>query len=557
MTELLTVLSIMFIVAGPLLFLANRLDIPPAPTLLVAGVVAGQFIEEGLLLDLARFGIALLLFGFGARVQLDSIRTVLRDSEVVAIGQVFVLGVLGTAGAWFLGVAPEHAIYIGVAAALSSTIVGTALLAEDIYREQVHGRLAESIHLIQDGIAIVFVLLVGAETFAPDPIATQLGYGVMLLLTAVAINRYLFAWLDRLAGGSDELLTIGSIALLVGFLGLVEVIGVSIVVGGFAAGLAVRADRDERLGLVNGIDSIMDFFVAIVFVAIGALLTWPSPEVLLLAGVLGGLTVLVKPAVTYALLVRQGYDARASALTSLSLDQVSEFALIVTIEGLVAGLVTQPVFDGIILAAAITMITSSLTFAYDERVYRTLREWGVIRDTHGKAAAWSDVPDDLSDHVIIVGYGRLGRSIARHCEEQGHPYVVIENDPAHREDLEVECEAYLFGDATAPGTWSRAHAARASLVVSTVEADSVSQRLLEFEVEPGLMLRTQSVERARSYLEQGATFVVVPDLLASDRLLEHIDRLTTGEITGTGLREEELATYPRGFPQRSRPIGPP
>ncbi|MFU8868380.1 cation:proton antiporter [Natronococcus sp.] len=549
MTDLLTALSIIFIVTGPFLLAANRFDLPTVPFLVLAGIVVGFFVEPELTLELAQYGIALLVFSFGVEINFSAVRTVLVDSELAAVGQILVVGSLGFGLGVALGVPPGDAIYLGAAAALSSTIVGTALLQREYDTNLVRGRLARSLHFVQDLLAILFVLVLSAATLAAEPVAAAVGYGVALLVAAVVVNQYLFDPVGEFAGDSDELMILAVVSLLVAFVGVAEYVGISIVVGAFAAGLAVRHDPVDYLGLFNGLESIKDFFVAIFFVTIGALVVLPfvelgwtaSLEKLLLAGVLVGLTVVVKPAVTTAILIYQGYEPRTATLTSLNTDQVSEFALIIAIEALVLGLLSQSVFDAIIFAAAVTMVTSSLTQRYDEEIYRTLADRGVLGDRHEKIDDWSSVPTDRSDHVVIVGYGRQGQRLVETLEELDQPYVVIENDPSRRDVVTAECDAYVFGDAMERYTWEKANVEDARIVVSTVKSELVSRRILSLEFEADLTLRSGDRETALELLDAGALYVSHSELLAGQRLVQQLRALFDDELTSAELRDQQRA----------------
>lgn len=543
MTDLLTALSVVFLIGGTFLLLANRLGLPSVPFFIIAGIVAGLFIEEELTLELARYGIVLLVFTFSVQIQFETVRTVLSDSEAVALGQILVLGSLGIAAGVLLGLSIDQALIFGLAAALSSTIVGTGLLQPEIRRNLVHGRIAQTVQFVQDLVAILFVLVVTTETFAPDPIATQLGYSVILLGIAVFVNRRLFGLLERFSGGSDELMLVGALALLVAFLGAAQFVGVSLVIGAFVAGLAVRRDPAENLGMLNGLESIKDFFIAVFFITLGALVTVPTPEVIFTATVLAVLTAIIKPAVTTWLLLSKGYEARSATLTSLNLDQISEFALIIAIEALVLGRLTQPVFNAIILAAAVTMISSSLSRQFDERIYRSLADYGLLRGRHEKVDERSVVPDDLSSHVIIVGYGRQGQHLVETCEAIDRPYVVIENDPALLEGLESQCDAYVFGDAMERYTWEKANADDAQLVVSTIGSERLSDRILSLTEDTDAILRAETASAALDLMERGALYVTVPEVLAAEQLVEHIEALAEGSISNSELREQQLAEF--------------
>lgn len=543
MSELLTAVAILFLVAGPFLLVANHFDLPTVPFLILAGVVAGPFVDPDLTLELAQYGIALLVFSFGLGIQLSAVRTVLADSEVAAVGQIIVVGGLGVGLGVAFGVPLEEAVFLGIAAALSSTIVGTALLQAEIRNDLVRGRLTESIQFVQDMLAILFLLVLGASALAIDPIATQLGLGVILIVAAIVVNRYVFDRVGRLAGGSDELMIVGVVSLLVVFIGLAALFDVSIVVGAFAAGLAVRHDPGQYLGLFNALESIKDFFVAIFFVTVGALVAFPTVEKLLLVIGLVVLTAIVKPIVTAVILIYRGHEARSSFLAGFTLDQVSEFALIIAIEAFILGFVTQLTFDAIIFAAAVTMITSSLTQQYGEEIYRRIAEQGLITGRHDRIDEWSDVPEDLSGHVIVVGYGIQGRRLVRICEELDQPYVVVENDPTLRETAHTECDAVVFGDAMERYTWEKANVEDATLIVSTIDSDPVSDRILEYDFEADVILRVGDIDRALELFDAGVLYVITEDLLASERLIEYLIALLDGDISPESFREERRSEF--------------
>jgi len=544
MADLLTTVSVLFIVAGPFLLVANRFKLPTVPLLIVAGLFSGIFVQEELTLELAQYGIALLVFWFGVKTELDSVRTVLKDSEVATLAQIVVVGSLGIGLGLVLGIPFQESIYLGIAAALSSTIVGAFLLQKEMQRNVVRGRLGESIHFVQDLIAVILLLVLGAGTFELDPIATQLGYGVLFLIGAAFVNRYIFDLLGRLAGGSSELMIVGAVSILVLFIGAARLTEVSIIVGAFAAGLAIRHDRERHLDLFNGIESIKDFFVAIFFLTIGALVALPTPETLLLAAGLVVLTAVVKPAVTTVVLIYQGYEARSATLTSLGIDQVSEFSLIIAIQALLLGALGQTVFDAIILAAAMTMITSSLSQRFDERIYQVLADRNLIVGRHSKIDASSRVPEGMAGHVIVVGYGRQGRKLVRACKSLDQACVVVENDPEVRQIVREECDAFVFGDAMDRYTWEKAQAGSAKLILSTVPYDPISKRILELGVDADVVLNATEVDTALDLMEEGALYVVVSDLLAGEQLVTYTQAIISGEMTPEELRSQQMAALP-------------
>ena len=574
MTEvaLLTALAILFVVAGPILVIAKGLRLSVIPSLILAGLLVGQLdiIDEALMLELARLGIAFLVFTFSLQIHTERVRTVVSDTEIVAVVQALVLGALGILFALSVGVtlelevfadvgldealAIEQALFVGIAAALSSTIVGTALFTKP-KTDIVHDYLSSEIDSFNDLLAVFLLLVVSAGTFALEPMATQLGYGVILLATGILVNRYLFGILDWLAGGSDESMLIGIAALLLGFLAAAEFLETSIVVGAFAAGLAVRDKPIEYSEVFNGLTSIREFFVAIFFATVGALVTLPAPiavasdpwntlapfvPVATIALGLVVLTVVSKPIVTVALLVYNGYDRRSATITGLDLDHVGEFSVIVAIEALVLGLLIEPVFEAIILAAAVSMLLSNVTHTYDEEIYRIMVGRGWLGQPYHKVDDWNSVPEDITDHVVIVGYGRQGRRLVEFCEELDQSYVVIENNPHVLPQLRAECDAYVFGDAIEPETAGAANLEAAQLIISTAESRPLTEYFLSVADTVDVVVRTRELPMAAELIERGAVYVIVPDLLAADQLADNLEALLNGEYDRDELRSKSV-----------------
>ncbi len=540
MTELLTAMGIMFVVSGVFLVGAHYLRLAIVPALILSGIVAGQFIQEGILLEIAQWGIAFLVFVYAVNLEFSGIKTVLRDSELAAFAQFAVIGVVGYGAGLLLGFDALNAAYFAVAAGLSSTIVGTALLQSEIRENLVYGRLANSIHFVQDLIAVLLILILAAETFSTESVGQRVAVGVGLVVAAFLISTYLFEYLLKIAEGSQELLLISSVSILIGFMAISEFLGISIVVGAFAAGLAIKRDYSRNLGMLNGVQSIRDFFVAIFFVTVGALVAIPTAEIAITALVLIVLTVIVKPAIIIATLIWEGYDTRAATFTSLSLDQVSEFALIIAIQALLLDHLVRELFDAIVLAAAITMITSSLTRRHDASIYRLLSKLGLEKFHGAKTDARSQLDDDLHDHVIIVGFGRIGRQLADQCERMDRAYVVIENDPARLAELEDRCANFVFGDALHDYSFEKAQYESAELIVSTAKTPYLSKRLLDLETDADIIPRSVSAEQARSQLELGAPYVIVPDLLAAEQLTQHLEEVLSGDVDRETLRDRHL-----------------
>ncbi|WP_293032619.1 cation:proton antiporter [Natronococcus sp.] len=539
-------LGIIFVAAGALLFVANQFRLPTIPFYLLAGLAVGWTIGLDELLVLAQWGIAFLVFVFGIRLDLGDIQSVLRDGEVAAITQLLVVAPIAFAAGYVLGdlfgfAEPiRNAVYFSAAVTLSSTLVGAGMLEIEIRDNLVHGRLASSIHFFDDLVAIALLLILSTEVITADAVSSKIGYGVVLIVAGLVIYRHGFPLLVRAADGSDELVLMGSISILVAFLAAAEYVGISIVVGAFAAGIAIRNDGTQSLAVGNGIDSIRDFFVTIFFVTVGALVSIPTLETATIALVLVALVAVVNPIVLLLAFVYEGYDVRTAFFATSGLNQVSEFSLVIAIQALLMGTITEAMFDAIILGAAVTMLLTAVARRTEEEMYSAVVSRFFTEQRTRKVDQYSRVADELSDHVVIVGYGRQGRRLIETLEDLDRSYVVVENDPALYDRLEAECRNYVFGDAMSTYPWQKAGLEDAALVVSTVDHRPVSEHLLELETDADVVLRSDDAERAAELVEAGATYVTVPDILAGEQLTEIVDGLLNDEIDAETLATDHL-----------------
>ncbi|MFB6265959.1 MAG: cation:proton antiporter, partial [Candidatus Nanohaloarchaea archaeon] len=395
MTELVTTLTVIFFTASVLLLLVNRRH-SFIPAYIVAGLLIGRFIPASDILGLAELGIAFLVFLFGIRVEPGRIRSVAEESFATTLVQVTVVGTAAFLAARGLSLAPVESFYVALAASLSSSIVGLQLIEDEVEIQLLHGRLAESINLVQDLVAVAFILAVPLGSF------NSIFSGIGLIAAALVFRSLIFPVLMRNSGGTETTLLTGLAALTV-FAGVSQLLGISIVVGSFAAGLAC-ARFPFNLEMLETLNPLKDFFSTIFFVTLGALVTFPSPETVVLTAIIFVATVALKPAITILMLLVNGYDRRTSYLTALTLDQVSEFALMIVITGFTAGIVSPGVFNAVILAAAATMVTSSYTTRHEESIYSFFSHLSRVESSPRQIEQRTKVPEVLSDHVILVGY---------------------------------------------------------------------------------------------------------------------------------------------------------
>lgn len=547
MAELVTTLTLIFAASSAVLLLTHRFSHPSIPAYIAAGVLVGGFVEGSELLQLSRLGIAFIVFLFGLKIEASRIAEVAEESLSSALVQVAVVGTASFILGRGLGLNVINSVYLSAAAALSSSIVGLQLI-EDVEVEMLHGRLSESINLVQDLLAVAALIVISSPSLQAGAVATDLGYGALLVVLAAITRKTVFPGLAEAAQSSSELVLLTGLSVMLSFVALGEFLGLSIVVGSFAAGLAA-ARFPHNLQLLETFNPLKDFFSAIFFVSLGALLSVPTASSLAFSAIIIVSTVAVKPVITAVTLMMNGYDRRTSYLTGLTLDQVSEFALIMAIEAFIAGTIATQLFDGIILAAATTMVISAYTGRQDEKIYRLLSSYSRIEVSAQQIERRTNVTE-VKDHVILVGYDVQGKRLAESLKESGTDFVVMENDPEKINEAADNHDLYVFGDAMDDKTWRTANVEEASLIVSTVPQEKISRHILEMDADADVILRSDGVEEASRLLDSGALYVEVPDIVASRELLEHINGVMEQENYREELRRQNILEIRRYMEQQ-------
>jgi len=249
--------------------------------------------------------------------------------------------------------------------------------------------------------------------------------------------------------------------------------------------------------------------------------------------------VFVKPFAVITSLVALGQNKRTAYLTGFSIDQVSEFALITAIQTYLSGLISDVVFQSVIITAVVSMMISSYSTKHGDTIYKILGPLDHIVDFPHRVS--EDVKKhELEDHVIVVGYDIQGKRLVETLKDEGEEFVVIENNPEKITELQEREENYVYGDIMEDQTWHDTNYKEASLIVSTVPLVEASERVLELDTEADKILRSEEVEEAERLMSQGALYVQVPEILSSEILIEHVEGLMENRLYREDLRRKSM-----------------
>jgi len=490
------------------------------------------------MINFTQIGVSFLVFIFGVKMDPERLKTVAGDGLKTAALQITTISSLALITSYILGLSGFETLIFTLTTALSSTLVGLNLLEKEVDLKLAHGRLAESLHLSQDIVAIIFLIILGASTYTLEAITISLAHGFTLLIAALIFRHYIIDILAQLTENSRELLMLVSLTVLIGFLSLTEYFQISLSIGSFAAGLAV-SKYPHNMEILDTTGSLKDFFSAIFFVSLGALLTIPNTQTLILSTAMLTLTIIAKPFAVITSLVTLGQNKRTAYLTGFSIDQVSEFALIITIQAYLSNLIGEPIFQAVIITATLSMIISSYTAKHGDKIYNLLSKHDHL-NTLTKKPRQNLPKHKQKNHVIVIGYDTQGKRITKTLQQEQTDYIVIDNNPEKITELKEKNQKYIFGDIMDEETWQKADYKNAKLIISTVPIQKTSKKILSLDTEADKILRSKTIPQAKKLLKQGAIYVNIPEILSSELLLDHIEGIMKNKQYKEEIRRKNM-----------------
>lgn len=530
--------------------IASRLRMPPLVGYLLAGVAIGPgtpgFVGDlALAGQLAEIGVMLLMFGVGLHFSLGDLLAVRKIAVPGAIVQIAVATILGAATALWWGWPAGDAVVFGLALSVASTVVLLRALEAKGLLDSTNGRIAVGWLVVED-LAMVLVLvllpalapLLGGSDAAPGAdfkaLALTIGLtlakvsafiALMLVVGGRAFPRLL--WLVARTG-SRELFTLCVITAAVGVAYASAVLfDVSFALGAFFAGMMMRESEFSHRAAEDSLP-LRDAFSVLFFVSVGmlfdprVLMDEPLRVLAVVAIILVGKTV---AAVGLVLAFR--YPLNTALTVGASLAQIGEFSFILAGLGLSLGLLSLEGQNLILAGALISIALNALLFAAigpAQSWARARSAWARKLDLRDDPLAALPMSTDrklLSDQVVLVGYGRVGRHIAATLDRAHIHYVVADSNREVVEALRKRGKAAVTGDASDPIVLVQAHITKAAMLVVTIPDPVSSRKMVDIarKLNPGIeaVLRSETEDGANLLRKEklGEVFVAEQELAAS------------------------------------------
>ncbi len=441
--------------------IAHRLKLSPLVGYLIAGIMVGPFTpgfvaDTSLANELAEIGVILLMFGVGLHFSLRDLLSVKNIAVPGAIGQIAVATLLGLGLSHYMGWPIMGGIVFGLALSVASTVVLLRALQGADLVETRRGRIAVGWLIVEDLVMVLALVLLPAlakvmnnadasagmaDLLAPllSTLLKVAGFVALMLVVGRRVIPWALHWVVH--SGSRELFRLAVLAIALGVaFGAAVAFDVSFALGAFFAGMILGETPLSRRATEETLP-LRDAFAVLFFVSVGMLF---NPSVLieqplpLLATV--AIIIIGKSIAAFAIVRAFGYPGDTALTIAASLAQIGEFSFILATLGTGLGVLPAEGRDLILAGAIVSIFLNPFIFSMIVRGHK--KEEIEEEEEAEKARQRPHI-----GHVILVGYGRVGKLIAERLAERKAHFVILETDAERAEEAEEAGHPVVRGSA--------------------------------------------------------------------------------------------------------------
>ena len=527
-----TLIMLAATVVAMILFL--RMHLSPILAYLAVGAAVGPF-GFGLVNDIehirifAEFGVVFLLFSIGLEF---SVALLMRmKATVLGLGgvQVLLTAAITAAIAYQLGLSPESALVLGGIIAMSSTALVTKQLADQAELHTRHGRNSVGILLFQDMMVVPFLILVASLSGTSAQLSwltvtIALAEGTAALLLIFAFGRWVLRPLFREVAGfhSAELFTLTALLIVLCSAWVTERIGLSFALGAFLAGVML-SETEFRHQVESEIRPFRDLLLGLFFITIGMMLNmsvlpdiWPLVALLLLA------LILVKLLLIAIFCRLGGWNSAVAMRPGLILAHGGEFGFAILVMAMHGNILNQQTGQIVLAAMLFSMVLAPLLIRHNATITRRLLPASMQQSHQAISAQLKQASQGLEQHMIVCGYGRVGKHTVGVLHDIGIPCMAIDLDPAIVQAGSAAQQPVSYGDACSLSLLHACGLARASaLIISLIDfhtARKIITRVRSVDSDIPIIVRTRKEIHLYQLYQAGATEVAA-DTFGSDRMI--------------------------------------
>ncbi|HET9335854.1 MAG TPA: YbaL family putative K(+) efflux transporter [Sphingomicrobium sp.] len=495
---------------------AQRLRVSPIAGYLLAGVMVGPFTpgvvaDTALAAELAEIGVILLMFGVGLHFSFRDLMEVRKIALPGAVAQITAATAMGSALALAMGWDLFAGLVFGLSLSVASTVVLLRALESRNLVDTDRGRIAIGWLIVEDIATVVALVMLPAIVSAMRgegggspmvilgvTVLKMAGFVAVMLLIGRKVIPWTLHWVVHT--GSRELFRLAVLAIALGVAyGAALIFDVSFALGAFFAGMILGETQLSRRAAEESLP-LRDAFAVLFFVSVGMLfdpailVEHPLPLLATLAIIIIG-----KSLAAYGIVRAFGYENRTAIAVSASLAQIGEFSFILAGLGTGLGVLPAEGRDLILASAIISILLHPFLFSLAAKRAR-------------RVAEAEGVEEEAPPHLIVVGYGRVGKLIAERLGDAGRNFVLID-DQAEVLRLAVEAgHDTIRGNAASADILREAGIDRAGALLIAIpegfEAGGVADVARKIRPDLRIIARAHSREEVAHLLSHGATKVI-------------------------------------------------
>ena len=488
---------------------------------------AGILYDSDSIRHFVEFGIVFLMFSIGLEFSLPKLNSMRGILFGLGGAQVFITLATTFFVSRLFGLDLAMAFVIGSALTMSSTAIVSKILIERIDLNSRHGRLSIGILLFQD-IAVIPILILLPALSAP---AIDINTLFIPIILKIAVLLSILFWLGKpiinfwfglvAQQKSRELFVLNVLMVTMFFAYLTHLAGLSYALGAFLAGMLISETR-YRYQVESDISSFRDILLGLFFISVGMMLNLNIfiEYLWIIITIFIGYS-LFKATLIAMLTKAFKYEFGVGIRTGIILGQAGEFSFVILALAKEQNIIGGDILQIILSVCLLSMICAPFLIPYNGRIARFLSK-SYIKNSQKNIDKINDIGHNLSDHVILCGYGRSGQFLGRFLKEEHIPFIAIDMDLNRVNDASNAGELVMYGDASRRVVLNAAGIKNCKAVIITYADDRASSKVLtvvrETYIDLPVIVRTADESSIALLQKEGAT-EVVPEVLEGSLML--------------------------------------
>jgi CPA2 family monovalent cation:H+ antiporter-2 len=535
MHHLIKDLAILLLVSLPINIVFHKIKIPSVMGFLLAGVIIGpnglQLIEDSeKVKQLAEIGVILLLFVIGLEF---SLQRMLKDLKVILGVGTLQIGLTGVAIFFIFtssGYSVNQGLLFGLLIPLSSTAIVLKMITDRAEIDTRHGSLCIGTLLFQDICVVPMMLIIPLLSQSGQLSPVDFGVATLKSITAVAAIFFLARMivprsLQAIARmGNKEHLILFVILIILGAGWVSESMGLSLAMGAFIAGIII-SESEYSHQIILDMLPLKDYFGSVFFISVGMLL---QVEIFYDSAFwylgLAGAVIALKALLGFLACRLLKNTFRISFIVGVRLAQVGEFSLLLASLALERDLFLPGHYQSFLIVSILSMLAAPLLIQFS--VGLSIRLNSLFGAKVSEETEETAGQEKLSGHVIIAGFGLVGRNLSRVLKETGTPFIVLELDGERIKQALSEGVTALYGDSTHRDTLLRAGIERAKMMVFAtsdhIAAGQAVRLARQLSPEVYILVRVRYANQVDALNEAGANQVIPEEFETSIEIFSRV-----------------------------------